>query len=102
MSAGSDGPFRGTIGKTVAGSSPWWPPTPKPPALAPNILVVLFDDVGFCDRAAGRKERAVRHRIGPCAGPASPARLSRHRIKTPHRIERADQPPSTVHRGMNA
>jgi arylsulfatase A-like enzyme len=49
MSAGSDRPFRGTIGKTVAGSSPWWPPTPKPPAGAPNILVVLFDDVGFSD-----------------------------------------------------
>jgi arylsulfatase len=49
MSAGSDTPFRGTIGKTIAGSKPWWPPTPKPPAGAPNILVVLFDDVGFSD-----------------------------------------------------
>jgi arylsulfatase A-like enzyme len=49
MSAGSDTPFRGTIGKTVAGSRPWWPPAPKPPAGAPNILVVLFDDVGFSD-----------------------------------------------------
>ena len=42
-------PFGGTIGKTVAGSKPWWPPAPKPPAGAPNILVVLFDDVGFSD-----------------------------------------------------
>jgi arylsulfatase len=49
MSAGSNTPFRGTIGKTVAGSKPWWPSTPKPPAGAPNILVVLFDDVGFSD-----------------------------------------------------
>jgi arylsulfatase len=49
MSAGSDRPFGGTIGNTVAGSRPWWPPTPKPPAGAPNILVVLFDDVGFSD-----------------------------------------------------
>ena len=49
MSAGSDTPFRGTIGKTIASSKPWWPPTPKPPAGAPNILVVLFDDVGFSD-----------------------------------------------------
>jgi arylsulfatase A-like enzyme len=49
MGAGSDNAFRGTIGKTVAGSKPWWPPTPKPPTGAPNILVVLFDDVGFSD-----------------------------------------------------
>jgi arylsulfatase A-like enzyme len=49
MSAGSDTPFRGTIGKTVAGSKPWWPSAPKPPSGAPNILVVLFDDVGFSD-----------------------------------------------------
>jgi arylsulfatase A-like enzyme len=49
MAAGSDAPFRGTIGKTVAGSQPWWPEAAKPPAGAPNILVVLFDDVGFSD-----------------------------------------------------
>jgi arylsulfatase A-like enzyme len=49
MSAGSDEPFGGTIGKTVADSKPWWPATRQPPAGAPNILVVLFDDVGFSD-----------------------------------------------------
>jgi arylsulfatase A-like enzyme len=49
MSAGSDTPFRGTIGNTVANSKPWWPEAAKPPAGAPNILVVLFDDVGFSD-----------------------------------------------------
>lgn len=49
MSAGSDKSFGGTIGKTVAGSKPWWPAAVEPPAGAPNILVVLFDDVGFSD-----------------------------------------------------
>lgn len=49
MNAGSDKSFRGTIGKTVASSKPWWPPKLKPPAGAPNLLVVLFDDVGFSD-----------------------------------------------------
>src|ERR1700722_18435434 len=49
MSAGNDTPFGGKIGKTVAGSKPWWPPALKAPAGAPNILVVLFDDVGFSD-----------------------------------------------------
>src|SRR5579863_5616391 len=49
MSANSGKPFHGTIANTVAGSKPWWPAPPKPPAGAPNILVVLFDDVGFSD-----------------------------------------------------
>ncbi len=37
------------IGRTVAESTPSWPAPPKPPKGAPNILVVLFDDVGFSD-----------------------------------------------------
>jgi len=49
MSAGGETPFGGTIGKTIANSTPWWPQAQKPPKGAPNILVVLFDDVGFSD-----------------------------------------------------
>lgn len=37
------------IGRTVADSTPFWPEAPRPPKGAPNILVVLFDDVGFSD-----------------------------------------------------
>lgn len=37
------------IGRTVAESTPEWPQAPRPPKGAPNILVVLFDDVGFSD-----------------------------------------------------
>jgi arylsulfatase A-like enzyme len=37
------------IGRTVADSTPWWPPPVQPPKRAPNILLVLFDDVGFSD-----------------------------------------------------
>lgn len=37
------------IGITYRDSAPAWSPAPRPPAGAPNILVVLFDDVGFSD-----------------------------------------------------
>jgi arylsulfatase len=37
------------IGRTLADSTPYWPPAPRPPQGAPNILVILFDDVGFSD-----------------------------------------------------
>ena len=39
----------GKIGKTVQDSQPFWPEAPKRPKGAPNILVILFDDVGFSD-----------------------------------------------------
>jgi arylsulfatase A-like enzyme len=42
-------PFQGDIHATAKESTPWWPPQAKAPASAPNILVVLFDDVGFSD-----------------------------------------------------
>lgn len=37
------------IGRTLADSTPYWPARVKPPKGSPNILVVLFDDVGFSD-----------------------------------------------------
>jgi arylsulfatase A-like enzyme len=40
---------KATIGKTIADSTPSWPTRVAPPTGAPNILVVLFDDVGFSD-----------------------------------------------------
>jgi len=41
--------FQGEVRASVKESMPWWPPQTKPPVGAPNILVVLFDDVGFSD-----------------------------------------------------
>src|SRR5712691_4390276 len=41
--------FQGRIGRTIADSTPYRPAAPKAPPDAPNILVVLFDDVGFSD-----------------------------------------------------
>ena len=39
--------FEGTIGKTLADSTPWWAEPPHPGADAPNVVVVLIDDLGF-------------------------------------------------------
>jgi len=41
--------FRGEVRTTVNESRPWWPAKVAPPPDAPNILIVLFDDVGFSD-----------------------------------------------------
>ncbi|MDQ2649419.1 MAG: arylsulfatase [Actinomycetota bacterium] len=39
--------FGGVIGRTYADSTPWWPPLPSAPDGAPNVVLVLLDDVGY-------------------------------------------------------
>ncbi|MFF9428854.1 arylsulfatase [Streptomyces sp. NPDC014746] len=41
--------FAGRVGRTFAESEPAWPARTAPPAQAPNIVVVLVDDMGFSD-----------------------------------------------------
>ncbi len=41
------GEFGGRIGRTHAESEPWWPPVPQPRPDAPNVVVILLDDLGF-------------------------------------------------------
>ncbi|WP_369142421.1 arylsulfatase [Streptomyces sp. R44] len=41
--------FGGRVGRTFAESEPAWPTRTTPPAKAPNIVVVLVDDMGFSD-----------------------------------------------------
>jgi arylsulfatase len=40
-------PFEGTIGRTFEDSVPWWPPLPEAPPGAPNVVLILLDDVGY-------------------------------------------------------
>ncbi len=44
--------FEGQIGRTFADSKAWWPPLASPPAGAPNVVVVLLDDVGYAQLGA--------------------------------------------------
>ncbi|MEQ9379618.1 MAG: arylsulfatase, partial [Pirellulales bacterium] len=39
--------FGGVIKKNAAESTPWWAPRIVPPKQAPNVLLVMTDDVGF-------------------------------------------------------
>ena len=45
MTANED--FGGKIGRTFRESEPWWPPLPTAPQDRPNVVVILFDDLGF-------------------------------------------------------
>jgi len=39
--------FEGVVGRTYAESEGWWPPLPTAPDGAPNVVIVLLDDVGY-------------------------------------------------------
>jgi arylsulfatase len=39
--------FGGVIGRTWRESTAWWPPEPEAPPGAPNVVVVVLDDVGY-------------------------------------------------------
>ncbi len=40
-------PFEGTIQRTQAESTPWWPTPAHPGDDAPNVVLILLDDTGF-------------------------------------------------------
>jgi len=41
--------FRGRIGRTLKESTPWWPAPLRAPAGAPDVVVILLDDLGYSD-----------------------------------------------------
>ena len=82
----TDGP---TIGPTLAESTPWHPPRPRPDG-APNVIVVMLDDVGFAqlgcygsdidtphiDRLAGHGLRYNRFHVTAMCSPSRAALLT--------------------------
>src|SRR5271168_1101093 len=42
-----DPSFKGTIKENAAQSKAWWAPRIVPPKQAPNVLLIMTDDVGF-------------------------------------------------------
>jgi arylsulfatase A-like enzyme len=40
-------PFQGVIGDDWRESTPWWPDAIRPPEGAPNVVLLVLDDVGF-------------------------------------------------------
>ena len=60
--------FAGVIGPTWRESTPWWPPEPTPPAGAPNVVLVVLDDVGFAQLGCYGSDIATPNIDGLAAG----------------------------------
>ena len=60
--------FAGVIGPTWRESTPWWPPEPEPPANAPNVVLLVLDDVGFAQLGCYGSDIATPNIDGLAAG----------------------------------
>lgn len=83
-------PFEGKIGKTYKESEAKWQQPPAPPAGAPNVVIILLDDVGFgltstfggliptpnLDKLAGRGIKYNRFHTTAICGPTRAALLT--------------------------
>jgi arylsulfatase A-like enzyme len=60
--------FGGTIGRTISESTPWWPEAARPPAGAPDVVVIVLDDVGFSQLGCYGSPVATPHMDALAAG----------------------------------
>src|SRR5690606_16090235 len=82
--------FGGRIARTQAESTPWWPDPPHPGEDAPDVVVVLLDDLGFAqlgcygselhtpniDRLAAGGLRYTNFHVTPLCSPSRAALLT--------------------------
>ena len=82
--------FDGVIGRTLAESTPSWPARPHPGEQAPNVVVILIDDLGFghfgcygssiatpnIDRLAAEGLRYTNFHVTPVCSPTRAALLT--------------------------
>ncbi len=82
--------FQGRIGSTYAESEPWWPEPVHPGDTAPNVVVILLDDLGFShlgcfgstidtpniDRLAAEGLRYTNFHVTPLCSPTRAALLT--------------------------
>ncbi|MBU3688103.1 MAG: sulfatase [Acidimicrobiales bacterium mtb01] len=82
--------FQGRIGRTHAESEPWWPTRAHPKSGSPNVIVILFDDLGFShlgcygstidtpniDRLADEGLRFTNFHVTPLCSPTRAALLT--------------------------
>ncbi|NDG42466.1 MAG: arylsulfatase, partial [Betaproteobacteria bacterium] len=57
-----------TIGHTTDESTPYWPQPASAPAGAPNVIYIVFDDMGFADLGCYGSEIATPHIDAMAAG----------------------------------
>jgi len=83
-------PFEGVIERTLADSTPWWSEAPHPGEGAPNVVVILLDDLGFShfgcygstidtpniDRLAANGLRYTNFHVTPLCSPTRAALLT--------------------------
>ena len=95
-------PFQGVIGDDWRDSTPWWPEGPTPPAGAPNVVLVVLDDVGFAQLGCYGSDIATPTIDGLAAERPPAHQLPHHGPVLPHPglpADRAQPPPQRAGTG---
>ena len=94
--------FGGRIGDDWRDSEPWWPPVPHPPDGAPNVVLVVLDDVGFAQLGCYGSDIATPVMDGLADNRNPPGQLPYHRAVLAHSSlppDRAQPPPKRAGTG---